>query len=393
MTALSETFFEVRAGAKRREADIYRLYDGMRRMAPLWRSPWGDVYLSSFELVDRILMSRAVSHALRPSLPNRERQDSQASAIGDWLMFMDGAAHAQMRRALQGPFVGTDGGLARRVAAIVDDHMAAVALDHEIDAVALFTRAIPEKVIGGMLGMPVSDLPRLRAWAQAIRTTLDTGMESAAAGDADATTELCAYFTDALKRSTAVGDFEMRPLIDAVGLHDAAANLGFLAFAGYETTVHLLASMLLHLSRSPLVWNAIRENPEIAPTVVAEVLRLESPVQKVCRRALADIELSSSERVRKDEYLVLLLGAANRDPARFPKPDRIDLSQTQSAHLGFGKGLHSCLGRGLAMMEGTALSRWLIGHVGAIETGGIEPEWIANSSFRGLERLPLTLRS
>jgi hypothetical protein len=125
---------------------------------------------------------------------------------------------------------------------------------------------------------------------------------------------------------------------------------------------------------------------------VAEVLRLESPVQKVCRWALADIQFSGGQVLRAGEYAVLLLGAANRDPARFPDPDRIDLSRPQNVHLSFGKGLHSCLGRGLAMMEGAAVLRWLVDHVRTIALNTDDCEWIPNSSFRGLRFLPITLR-
>ena len=147
------------------------------------------------------------------------------------------------------------------------------------------------------------------------------------------------------------------------------------------------------MSKTPEVWDSVRNTPELAPVVVAEVLRLESPVQKVCRWALSDIEFASGHKLRAGEYAVLLLGAANRDPARFPDPDRIDLSRPQTLHLSFGKGLHSCLGRGLATMEGAAVLRWLVEHLRTIALNSDECEWIPNSSFRGLQRLPITLQS
>jgi hypothetical protein len=367
----------------------------MRHAAPLWRSPWGDVYLSSFELVDQALTSRAMSHALQPGAPNGGGRETDGSPIADWLMFMDGREHMSMRRAFQGPFAAGDGSLVHRVAAIVDEQMSTVELDCPIDAVAQFTRAIPERVIGGMLGLPQADLPLLRTWSGDIRTALDTGMESIAAGKADAAADLTGYFADVLSRKAAgdaiVGDFNVGDLIDAVGVRTAASNLAFIAFAGYETTVHLLGSMLFHLSNRPDVWDALRETPELAPVVVSEALRLESPVQKVCRWALGDIELTGGHRLHKGEYVVLLLGAANRDPARFETPDQINLSQAQNIHVGFGKGLHACLGRGLAMIEGTAVLRWLTGRIRTIPATGHDLEWIPNSSFRGLQRLPITL--
>lgn len=394
-SAMDDAFVAVRAGARRSEAELYGLYARMRDAAPLWRSPWGDVYLSSFDLVDQALASRAMSHALRPPAPNVSAQEMDGSPIADWLMFMDGREHLLMRRAFQGPFAAGDGSLVHRVAAIVDHQMSTVALDSPIDAVAQFTRAIPERVIGGMLGLPQADLPLLRKWSADIRTALDTGMESIAAGRDDAAVDLTDYFTDVLSKKPAgdviVGDFDVGDFAEAVGVRTAASNLAFIAFAGYETTVHLLGSMLFHLSMRPDIWKALRQTPELAPIVVAEALRLESPVQKVCRWALNDIEFSGGQKLRAGEYVVLLLGAANRDPARFATPDTINLSQAQNIHLGFGKGLHACLGRGLAMIEGVAVLKWLIEHVGTIPPAADGQEWIANSSFRGLQRLPITL--
>jgi cytochrome P450 len=383
-----EAFLAVRAGSPRREADIYRLYADMRRLAPLWRSPWGDVYLSSYDFVDKVLTSRAVSHAIQPGLPRGGK-----SPIAEWLMFADGADHMLLRRAFQGPFAAGDGALQRRVSAIVAEQMAAVELDHPIDAVACFTRAIPERVIGGMLGLPPEDLPLLRAWSQDIRTALDIGMDSIAAGTASAATDLTDYFLRVLERRSGavVGDFSVGDLVNAAGVRATAANLAFLAFAGYETTVHLLGSMVLLLSKQPDIWAALKGTSGLIPAVVSEALRLESPVQKVCRWALVDIDLSGEHRLRAGEYVVLLLGAANRDPERFANPDRIDLAHPQNVHVGFGKALHTCLGRGLAMIEGAEVLRWLIEHVGTIGPTVSDPEWIENSSFRGLQRLPITL--
>jgi cytochrome P450 len=388
---VGEQFLAIRAGTRRNETDIYRLYDEMRRAAPLWRSPWGDVYLSSFDLVDQVLLSRAVSHAIQPGLTHGGEKKA-ASPIAQWLMFCDGTDHLLLRRAFQAPFAGSDGMLARRVTSIVDEQMNAVALDSPIDAVTAFTRAIPEKVIGGMLGLPLADLPLLRAWSQDIRTALDVGMETIAAGDERAAIDLTDYFVEVLKHRAVVGDFAVGELVNAVGVRAVAANLAFIAFAGYETTVHLLGSMLLHLSERPDIWERLKRSPDLAPVVVAEILRLESPVQKACRWALADIDLPGGHKLLAGDYVVLLLGAANRDPARFAGPDRIDLSRAQNIHVGFGKGLHACLGRALAMIEGATVLRWLLENVSSIDAGAASPEWIENSSFRGLKRLPVTLR-
>jgi hypothetical protein len=396
MTSIvDERFAEVRAGSRRREGDIYALYAEMRTAAPFWRSPWGDVYLSSWRLVDEALTNRRLSHTLHAGARNLSEPSSARSSVFDWMIFQEGSEHALLRRAFQGPFTSGDSQLARHVEAIVADQLGSVARNRPVDVVSAFTRVIPERVIGALVGVPDSDM--LRAWSNDIRTALDVGMGEIAAGTVRAVGEFTDHFEARLSKQDSgravCGMFDVTDLVAAVGTRATAANLAFIAFAGHETTVHLVASMLLHLAQAPEVWRALRDAPLLTSAVVSEVLRLESPVQKICRWALDDLELCDGNRLRKGEEVVLLVGAANRDPDRFTDPDRIVLSRGQVPHLAFGKGIHACLGRSLAMMEGDAILRNLAGSVKSLglDEGGWE--WIENSSFRGLRQLTMTLKT
>lgn len=383
MVAADERFAEVRAGARRCENDLYGLYDTMRSEAPFWRAPWGDVYLSSWQLADEALSNRRLSHAL-PLPPD------PSSPVFAWMLFQEGTEHALLRRAFQAPFAGGSSTLARSVEAIVEDALDRVPRDEPVDVVGAFTRTIPERVIGVLMGVPDEDLPLLREWSAEIRTALDTDMAVIASQRAIA--ELTDYFKHQLQgRSN--GMFDVSGLVDAAGPRTAAANLAFIAFAGHETTVHLIASMLFHLALAPDVWRALRGTPAMAPAVVSEALRLESPVQKISRWALDDVVFAGGNRVHEGEEVVVLVGAANRDPARYTHPHRMDPSRPATTHLAFGKGVHTCLGRALALMEGEAVLRHLAGSVKEIslEDGGWE--WMANSSFRGLSRLTVTLQT
>jgi cytochrome P450 len=240
-------------------------------------------------------------------------------------------------------------------------------------------------------------MAQLRAWSEAIRTILDTGMDGLEHEQEGPAHNFTNYFEAKLKRlpagSKRIGLFEVTELSDHARLRETAANLMFIAFSGHETTVHLLATLVLHLAQDPDLWDSVRGRPDRAGNLVSEILRLESPVQKLCRWAMRDVEFANGHRLYEGENAVLLVGAANRDPLRFPAPDRVDLGRAPASHLAFGKGAHSCIGRALATMEGEAVLRWLIRNVRRLELQGGGFSWITNSTFRGLSRLSLTLRS
>lgn len=379
----------VRAGAFKGAADTYAIHDEMRREAPVWQAPWGDVYVTRYDLVSNSLANRKLSHVP----PGSEAAEPDA-AMRDWLIYQEGSAHAALRQALQQPFVG-EGIAALRP--VVDEVVKELIGDRDFsgttDVVAAFTRAVPERIICRLLGVPARDMPMIRQWSGAIRTILDTGFDDAFGASANPADEMSDYFVEHLRHLLAAGRMPplltgLPDLVEALGLTAAGRNIAFLAFAGHETTVHLIGNMLFHLSRQPAQWSALRADRRLAASAVAETLRLESPVQKICRWPLEPVVIDGQE-IEKDRLVVLLVGAANRDPAQFPDPWCFDLGRSGRQNLAFGRGAHVCIGRALAEMEGvavleTALASWTI----------MEPvaaQWMDNSSIRGLDALTLRL--
>jgi cytochrome P450 len=383
---------QVRAGCFNGSIDIYAIYDEMRQQAPAWQAPWGDVYITKYDLVSSCLVNRQLSHIP----PGEADADTQRSAVNDWLMYQEGRAHAAIRQALQQPFVGNGmAALAPVVAEAIDQLVTKADLSGTVDVVAAFTRAVPERVIGRLLGVPAEDMPMLRAWSAAIRTMLDTGFDEAFSSMPNAADAMSAYFTELLRGQLAAG--EMPPLLvglpalaDAVGLTVAGRNIAFLAFAGHETTVHLLGNMLFHLAHAPAQWAALRADPHLVANAVAETLRLESPVQKICRWPLQPTVLDG-QPVDKEQMLVLLVGAANRDPAQFPQAQRFDVSRPGKQSLAFGRGAHVCIGKALAEMEGKRLLEAVLQRWKSIEPVPGGARWMDNSSIRGLDSLALRL--
>ncbi|WP_131803544.1 cytochrome P450 [Mesorhizobium sp. LCM 4577] len=383
----------VRAGCFHGSIDIYSIHDEMRDQAPVWRSPWGDVFVTRYDLVSACLVNRQLSHVP----PNdRNHASDQRSAINEWLMYQEGHAHAAIRQALQQPFVGKGAtALEPFVAEAVDLLVSKADLAGVVDVVAAFTRAVPERVIGRLLGVPVEDMPRLRAWSASIRVILDSGFDDAFGPVSNAAEEMSAYFTDLLRDLLARGEMPpllvgLPPLVDKLGLETAGRNIAFLAFAGHETTVHLIGNMLFHLAHAPSQWASLLADRRLAASAVAETLRLESPVQKICRWPVKPTELAG-QPIDEDQLIVLLIGAANRDPEQFPQPQVFDITRHGRQNLAFGRGAHVCIGRTLAEMEGRLLLEAVLRRWRSLEPTIDGAKWTDNSSIRGLERLSLRL--
>jgi cytochrome P450 len=165
---------------------------------------------------------------------------------------------------------------------------------------------------------------------------------------------------------------------------------GFLT-AGMDTTIAGLGSALLCLARDPAQWQLLRQDPSLAQAAFEEALRLEAPIQTLFRTTARDVEMAGV-RLPEGEKVLLSLGAANRDPRKWEKPTRYDLKRHSGGHVGFGAGIHGCVGQIVARMESHAVLGALARQVRDIRLTG-EPEIRLNNTLRGLSQLPLRIRA
>jgi cytochrome P450 len=372
-------------------ADPYAHYRQVRAGGPLVRTPGGLWLSASFEVCARILRDPGFGHgddAIQGSgLPPRRVRS---------FLVLDPPEHTRLRRLVSRAFTARlVERLRPRVEAVVADLLAG--LRGDVDLIAALAHPLPVIIISEMLGVPPADQDRFSGWSDALARGLDPDFlvppEELALRDR-AREEFGDYFRElAARRRTEPGDDLLSGLvaIEELSEEDLLATCVLLLVAGHETTVNLIANGALALLRSPdqLAW--FRDHPESAPAAVEELLRFDPPVQLSARVALRDAEVAG-QHVGAGEPVLLLLSAANRDPAVFTDPDRLDLTRwcaEAPRHLAFGQGIHFCLGAPLARIEGqvalTALMRRDI---------ELRPEplrYKANLILRGLAELPVTL--
>ena len=176
----------------------------------------------------------------------------------------------------------------------------------------------------------------------------------------------------------------------AVTEDEAALLVRSLLTAGVDTTVIGLGCALDCLARDPAQWRRLRENPSLAGAAFEETLRYASPVQTFFRTTTRDVEVAGV-RIGAGEKVLLFLAAANRDPRRWPDPERFDIARRAIGHVGLGYGIHACVGAAFARLEGEVLLQALARQVESLALAG-EPRRRLNNTLSGFASLPLTLR-
>jgi pimeloyl-[acyl-carrier protein] synthase len=246
-----------------------------------------------------------------------------------------------------------------------------------------------------MLGIPASDTVAVREWSRHLSAALDYVLTSEVIALANtAAEESTAYLRSlvALRRSAPTDDLLSR-LIQAEeeGQHLSEAEIVstcmFLFGAGHETTTGLIGNAVLALMEHGGQFERLRATSSLVGATVDETLRYDSPVQMAGRVATEDIELGG-KTIREGEVVVILLGAANRDPERFVDPDVLDIGRADNVPLSFGGGIHYCLGAALARAEAHVALRTIAQRMADVRLT-TAPRWRDTVVLRGLERLPV----
>jgi cytochrome P450 len=175
---------------------------------------------------------------------------------------------------------------------------------------------------------------------------------------------------------------------DKLSEDELLATCILLLIAGHETTVNLIGNGTLALLRHPGELRRLRESPGLIASAVEELLRYDGPVQRTARIPSTDVTIGG-RTIGKGEMVMPFIGAADRDPAQFRDPDRLDLARTDNRHIAFGWGIHFCLGAPLARVEGQIAIDTLVRRFPKLELVTDEPEYRQSLTLRGLKTLPV----
>jgi cytochrome P450 len=322
---------------------------------------------------------------------------SEATGVYAHMLHADPPDHTRLRRLVQKVFTPRLAALrprAEEIAAGLLQEMAAARGD-VIDLLGAYARPLPIEVLCELLGIPVAD----RAWIAATVTAYDERAEQQRVER-----ELAAYFTELIAaRRAEPGDDLVSALVVALGNADGAADrltakellatVFLLVMAGFDTTVNLIASGTLALLTHPGEKTRLRQDPSLLPAAVEELLRFTNPVNHANDRFTIEDVPVGDVVIPAGEWVLPATSSANRDPARFPDPDRLDLDRDTSGHLAFGHGVHYCLGAPLARMEAEVALGALLARFPRISPA-VPPEelrWRPVSLMNGLESLPVRL--
>ena len=314
------------------------------------------------------------------------------------MIAMDRPEHTRLRKIAARQF--THEAIARRrpmVEGIVREAFDALPRGGPFDAAARLSGPIPVEVIADMLGVPRADRAQFRDWSDRVVVAFGVVTYSELAREIGSIWRA----TIALRRYLvgAIGERRVAPRDDLLSHLITSSEEGrlneeevfwfafLLLVAGNETTTSLIGGMLLAFARHPEQFARVREDPSLIPNVVEESLRYVSPIQGLYRTALTDYDVGEAT-IPAGERVLLAFGAANRDPRRYPEPDRFLVDREASDHLAFGTGIHFCLGAQLARLEAAVFLEQLVERAARVELAG-EPVWTGNPSLRGLAALPV----
>jgi hypothetical protein len=387
--------------------DPFPLFRSLRAADPVHWSPRLKAWvLTRYDDCRAVLLDREISSdRLRPyfaTLPGAEagRIRDIIRYLTHWMVFRDPPEHTRLRKLTSKVFhVQSMHAMRPQVEELAAWLLGRIGEREEIDFIADFAGPLPGLVIMAMLGVPRENLPRIKRLSDDMALFIGSSRMSAEKyGLAQAATHEMADFFRALiekRRAAPQGDLLTQLLHleeegERLSEDELVATCILLLFAGHETTTNHIANAMLALLRFPGELAALRADAALAPRAVEELLRYDGPSGAQVRVVKVEQELRG-KRLRPGERIFLMLNAANRDPAAYADPERLDLRRKDVPHLTFGFGLHICLGFPLARMEGQVALPAVLGRWRKIELAIREEqiEWLNSMVFRGMQSLPL----
>ena len=398
-------------------ANPYPHYRQMRIESPVhWskeRQVWNITrYADVMEaLRDRRFSADRMSiYAGRVPDPMKEKMEPIMRIFSNMMLLSDPPSHTRLRSLANKAFTPrVVENMRSHIQAIVDQMLDGVEATGRMDVISDLAYLLPVTVICEMLSVAPEDRDQFKQRSDDLAAFL--GNPRTALEHVDVAQRSALEMIDYLRGM--IQERRHNPREDLISALVAAEEQGdafseeelysmfvLLQVGGHETTTNLIGNGLLALLQNPEQMHLLGENPSLIAPAVEEFLRYDGPIQMTARIAMEDLEIDG-QWVSKGEYIVLYIGAANRDPAQFSDPDRLDIARQENRHLGFGFGPHFCLGAALARLEGqitigTILRRFpqlCLEPPLSAESRLEDFPWRDNAVFRGLESLAVVFEA
>lgn len=386
--------------------DPYPVFRRLRESDPVhWNPRWEGWVLTRYADIQTVMHDpRFSSDRYTPYAQSRKTSDDARAVFGvlsNWLGSQDPPLHTRLRASVQKAFTPKRvQGVRPSVERITDDLLHSLPGRGRVDLMRDYAFPLPARVIASLLGMPEEDIHLIRDWSADIAPVmfLMFGEKDRNRRARTALERMTTYFAPLVesRRSEPVDD-----LISALAGLEARGELSreevlatcmVVIFGGQETTMNLVGNGLLALLQHTEQMERLRSNPGLVEAAVEELLRFDGPAKTTVRWARETLDVDG-HTIQAGQRILVCWSAGNRDPEKFPEPDRLDLSRAPNPHLAFGHGIHYCIGGPLARIEAQIALRGLLDRYPglALDEEADRLEWNPTIVIRGLKSLPVRL--
>lgn len=381
--------------------DPYPYYAALRaQREPLWLPLSHDEDNSSIGVWLFSRYSDALSIFKQSSRTSKNirsiRSPDAATAFDLHMLHRDGQDHLRLRRLVSDFFsLQYLRRLEPRMRMVAKELVREIRQASQADLMAKLAEPMPLRLIAELIGVPQDDMPRVRNWSLALGEGFDSVRISSdiRARQREALLGFLEYLRGLIEDKRHAPDHSLLSfLIGAeqdgqLSEDELLAMMGFLLFAGHETTVNLIGNGLWLLLTHPEQWQQLQREPSLIPSAVEEILRYESPEQRTSFRIVVEPMDIEGTRMEPGQQVGVIIGAANRDEVEFENPEVFDVRRSPNRHLAFGTGIHNCLGKTLARLEARIAIAAVLEELPNLRLMDTLPVWRENSFFRGLSSL------
>lgn len=388
--------------------DPYTVLSMLREQDPVhWSERHKAWILTAYADVEAALMDPALSSARVGPVLARAKAEGESDAttmleiLNSWMVVQDPPEHTRLRKLAAGAFKGqaisamTDQ-VREMVAGFIDDFRAS----GETDLIQHVAYPLPASIIATMMGAPAGDREAFGPWADEL-ALVAFGAGGSARGDRHeralkGVQDMFAYLQRLVDVIRVTPGSDMisalaAPVEDGDSLDDTEllSMCALLLFAGHETTTNSTANGVLALLEHPEQLAQLREDPDLMPKAVEELLRYDGPIKVLQRHVVADHERGGKQIAVGDRVFIALAGA-NRDPSRFDDPDTLDITRYPNRHIGFGRGIHACVGAQLARLEMRLNLEGIVARLPGLRVAaGAQLVYAPSVASRALRELPV----